>query len=82
METKTKKITTTGAQGDVLITRVSALPKGLARSKCARKGSAIVAHSETGHHHRAHGKGLELWEDPRDPLVCYHGTGRATGGER
>lgn len=35
-------------QGDVMFTRVDALPEGL-----KKKADCIVAHSETGHHHVA-----------------------------
>ena len=60
---------TIAAQGDILLTALDALPEGLTR----RTGpeAAIVAHSETGHHHVARALGLEVWDDPADPLTCY-----------
>lgn len=65
-----KKIETQAAQGDVLVRRVAAVPKGMVRQE-ASGDRVIVAHSETGHHHAIDGGGLELWQDPRNPLVAY-----------
>ena len=38
------------AQGDVLIRRVAAMPKGVTEVP-AENGQIVVTHSETGHHH-------------------------------
>ena len=57
------------AQGDILLVAVDELPDGLVRRTGPEAG--IVAHSETGHHHVARAIGLEVWDDPRDPLTCY-----------
>lgn len=60
-----------GAQGDLLVMRVEALPKGVKEEPCSRV--VVVAHSETGHHHK-----LELREGfeaklfrGADPFTCY-----------
>ena len=45
-----KTFQTQAAQGDFLITRVDALPAA-AKSVRAEEGVAVIAHSETGHHH-------------------------------
>ena len=56
-----------GAQGDVRFDRVEKLPEGLVR----REGN-IVTHSETGHHHTAHGPELAIYDDPTsDGLIAY-----------
>lgn len=39
------------AQGDVLITRINALPENIKQATPEANGEHIVAHSETGHHH-------------------------------
>lgn len=38
------------AQGDMLITRIDALPEGVIAAK-HEKGEYVLAHSETGHNH-------------------------------
>lgn len=53
-------------QGDVAFVRVGELPKGA--TERAGKDAAVVAHSETGHHHIAIGAKLF---DVGDPMVCY-----------
>lgn len=58
------------AQGDILITRIHALPAGLTKVE-PTNGKHVVAHSETGHHHQLAANGVERWESPNDPLVCY-----------
>jgi hypothetical protein len=65
-----KKIDQQAAQGDILIRRITALPKGAKRAE-PTGGRHIVAHSETGHHHYLDAVGVERWTDPSNPLVCY-----------
>lgn len=42
-----------GAQGEVTIIRIDAIPQGIETKPVARNkaGHAIIAHSESGHHH-------------------------------
>jgi hypothetical protein len=62
-------IETMGAQGDLLVVRVEELPPDAAR--VATPGDrAVLAHSETGHHHAVESNGLGYYRS-RDPLVCY-----------
>lgn len=65
-----KEIKTCGAQGDVLFRRVEKLPPG-AQAVKPEAGQLVVAHSETGHHHAvdASKPGIELFMDPKNPLV-------------
>lgn len=63
-----KTIETLGAQGDVLFVRVKSLPKDATPAE-----GLVVAHSETGHHHRARitpGYECERYTTP-NPLVSY-----------
>lgn len=64
-----KRVSQAAAQGDVYVRRVTEIPSGAKRAE--DKGRVIVAHSETGHHHYLDAVGVERWEDPRNPLVCY-----------
>jgi hypothetical protein len=64
-----KFATTSGAQGDVLFRRVSAIPKGAVPVK--RKGPIVVAHSETGHNHVIEDAHVAQFDVPENPLVCY-----------
>lgn len=46
----TKKII--GAQGEITIIKIDALPEGMATKPVERNGSGhIISHSESGHHH-------------------------------
>lgn len=63
------RVTQQAAQGDVLFIRRDALPDGL--SRVDRDGDAVVAHSETGHHHVVRDPHVVMFEPPNDPLVCY-----------
>jgi hypothetical protein len=59
-----------GAQGDVLFLRVNKLPDNA--QKDIKFGPAVIAHSETGHHHMAmRVPGVDLFTVPGDPMVCY-----------
>lgn len=63
-----KTVSRIAAQGDVTFVRVDKLPEGLTlKSDGAR---AIVAHSETGHHHVAVAERVRLY-GAEDPMVCY-----------
>lgn len=64
-----KDVKTMAAQGDVLFRKIDRLPEGLVRRKA--EGRHIVAHSETGHHHTVDAIGCELFDDPKDPMICY-----------
>lgn len=64
-----KTVNVMGAQGDVLFRKLDHLPEGLVKRKAT--GRHIVAHSETGHHHTVDGIRVEMFDDPRDPMICY-----------
>lgn len=64
------KIKTDAAQGDLYARKIRALPTGLVRRE-PDSGRHVVAHSETGHHHYLMAAGVECWDDPKDPLICY-----------
>ena len=49
-------VTTMAAQGDVLFRRIDTLPDGLTAVPDDEAGGHVVAHSETGHHHRVRGE--------------------------
>jgi hypothetical protein len=68
--TKSRTFTRQAAQGDLLITRIDALPKGLERVE-PTGGYHIVAHSETGHHHTVGVLGVDYWREPGNPLRAY-----------
>ena len=53
------------AQGELLLTKISSLPKGL-KSVRPEKGKLIVGHSETGHHHVIDAKDARLFRDPKN----------------
>lgn len=57
------------AQGDVLFRTVPKVPKGF--TEVPRKGPAVVAHSETGHHHVVEDQTARLFEAPGNSLVAY-----------
>ncbi len=57
-----------GAQGDLLVMRVDALPDGLREE--SHNGRVVVAHSETGHHHVCEVHEARLFRS-QDPLTCY-----------
>ena len=66
MDTKIKNC---GDQGDIRLFRVESVPSGVEKQEC--NGRAIVAHSETGHHHVVEPPGAEYFTDPRDPFTAY-----------
>lgn len=66
-----KTFTHQAAQGDMLITRISALPKN-AKPLEAEAGKFILAHSETGHHHSVKARpGVEFYANDNDPFIAY-----------
>lgn len=58
------------AQGDLLITKVDSLPKGLTKAK-AENGKHVLAHSETGHHHTVLEKSAQLLIDETNEFIAY-----------
>jgi len=59
-----------GIQGDVALTRITALP-GNAVELTAEKGQHVVAHSESGHNHVVAEREAKFYRDADDPLVAY-----------
>lgn len=53
------------AQGDMLITRIDALPVGLKKLH-PEDGHFVVAHSETGHNHVVKAEGVEAFYPSND----------------
>ncbi len=65
-----KTFTRCAAQGDILVIRVTELPKDVTRAK-SDGGKFIVAHSETGHHHSVTERpGVQYFTTP-DPMIAY-----------
>ncbi len=56
-------------QGDVRFFRVDAVPAHCVKE--GREGYAIVAHSETGHHHVVESPCAQYFVDPNDPFTAY-----------
>ncbi len=63
-----KTITTAGAQGDLYVRRIDALPGGT--KEVAVTGQIVVAHSETGHNHVVEAEGVRFYQH-KDPTLCY-----------
>lgn len=61
-----KTFITTAAQGEVSITKIKALPKGLKAIAC-KDAQFIVGHSETGHHHVMTMDRAQFFEAPDQP---------------
>lgn len=62
------------AQGDLLGRRVAELPEGAKPADPEThngKPAHIVAHSETGHDHFLYALGVEKFDHPSDPNICY-----------
>ena len=64
------EVKTQAAQGDLLITRIKALPEGLEPVK-SDNGVHILAHSETGHHHVVEDRDISLYRPGNDEFVAY-----------
>ncbi len=58
------------AQGDLLITKIDAIPDGL-QKVVAEGGHYVVAHSETGHNHVIQQEGVDVFSAANDPFVLY-----------
>ena len=63
-----KTIERMGAQGDVMLRRVSEIPEGFEAAK--NEGRVILAHSETGHHHAIDDTGVVHYVG-KDQLISY-----------
>jgi hypothetical protein len=59
------------AQGDCWIRRVQSIPASALKTERKPGEPAIVAHSETGHHHAILNDSVSLFEMPDNPLICY-----------
>lgn len=57
-------------QGDVMFRSVPALPPGAVRAKTPPEG-AVVAHSETGHHHVATGDAFQMYTVPGETMKVF-----------
>lgn len=65
--TNKKRVVRYAAQGDVLLIRIDEIPA--AAKPDTGKDAAVIAHSETGHHHVA--KGCDIYREPGVSGVCY-----------
>ena len=65
-----KSFNISAAQGDVLITRIDTLPKGLSETSSVG-GKFIIAHSETGHHHTVMERPGVKFFSGKDPMIAY-----------
>jgi hypothetical protein len=64
------EISRLAAQGDLMFRRIDALPLGVVER--TSRGTLIVGHSETGHHHAIDDPSVRLFEKyERDPMVCF-----------
>lgn len=66
---KMRVVDESGAQGDVMFRRVSAIPKDYVEQKPTAE--IVVAHSETGHHHTVSGCDAVLFSKPGDNMLSY-----------
>jgi len=66
---KVKEVKKMVAQGDILLRKVTKLPKGATIEEPGVKG-LVLAHSETGHDHVAVGPDVKLYRT-KDPLTSY-----------
>ncbi len=65
-----KTIDKQAAQGELLITRIAALPAGLRPAQPTAQH--IIGHSETGHHHVIDAAPhVEVFESPEDAMTLY-----------
>lgn len=67
---KAKKFKKQAAQGDLLITRIDKLPKGLELAK-AEGDNYVVAHSETGHNHVVKERAADMLIDKTNQFIAY-----------
>lgn len=66
----TKPIHRMAPQGDVMLIKIAALPKG-ATPIVPIGGVHVIAHSETGHHHVVEDLSCFHFQDPKSALVSY-----------
>lgn len=59
------------AQGDLLITRVNALPEGFELAEKTEDGLFVVAHSETGHNHVMSQESADFYTSANDEFALY-----------
>lgn len=57
-------------QGDMLLTRIDALPDDVVNAK-PDDDVYVCAHSETGHNHVMKTQGVQMFEAANDPLIAY-----------
>lgn len=66
-----KTFTNQAAQGDLLITKIDALPDGV-KELSPEKGEYVLAHSETGHNHAVKAQqGIAFYANDNNPFVAY-----------
>ena len=58
-------------QGDLMIRRIDAMPKGVTKSTPDKNGRHIVAHSETGHHHVIESRAADRFIDATNAFIAY-----------
>ena len=68
------------AQGDFLITRIAAMPPGM-KPDMPNGGVAVIAHSETGHHHVIDAKAATLYRLPESLYEAFLVVDRPTAIE-
>jgi len=69
--TEVVTFTNQAAQGDMLLTRIDAIPEGAIRVEPIN-GFYVLAHSETGHNHvTLERPETELYQDPDNAMVSY-----------
>lgn len=61
------------AQGDVLVTRIDAVPATAIELPSTAGDVHIIGHSETGHHHVVDAQGVRFFRAPDNPLLGYLG---------
>lgn len=67
----TKYFDKMAAQGDMLITKIDALPSGVKETK-DENGKYILAHSESGHCHVVNKQpGVKFYSNDNDPFIAY-----------
>lgn len=64
------KFNNTCAQGDIYIRKINVLPKNVKKIE-PQNGQVVVAHSETGHNHIMNAMGCQMFEEDKNPFVCY-----------
>lgn len=59
-----------GAQGDLLITKIDALPENI-KKEIKKEKDYIVTHSETGHNHVMSDNHVDFYTSANDEFVLY-----------